>query len=71
MTDDAPSLHEPRFLRFGTLWRVVAIMSFVWAVGGRLDGADLQELIAVPLVMAAWASGIFILDRWVVRDDQT
>jgi hypothetical protein len=36
-----------------------------------LDGADLQELIAVPLVIAAWASGIFILDRWVVKDDQT
>jgi hypothetical protein len=72
MTDQAPSLHEPHSLRFtfGALWRVVAILSLVWAVGGSLDGADLEELIAVPLVMAAWALGVFVLDRWVVKADQ-
>jgi hypothetical protein len=72
VTDDAPPLDEPHRLRFtfGALWRVVVILSLVWAVGGSLDGADLEELIAVPLVMAAWALGVFILDRWVVKADQ-
>jgi hypothetical protein len=72
MTDHAPTLYEPRFLRFtfGALWRAVVIISFVWIIGGTLDGATPQEIIAVPLVVAAWAFGIFILDRWVVRGDQ-
>jgi hypothetical protein len=55
---------------FGALWRVLIILSLVWAVGGSLDGADMEELIAVPLVMAAWALGVFVLDRWVVKADQ-
>src|SRR5580658_5093943 len=69
MTDHAPSSHEPGSLRFtfGALWRVLVILTLVWAVGGSLDGADLEELIAVPLVMAAWALGVFVLDRWVVK----
>jgi hypothetical protein len=69
MTDRAPALYEPNSLRFtfSALWRVAVILSLVWAAGGTLDGADLQELIAVPLVMAAWALGFFILDRWVVK----
>jgi hypothetical protein len=72
MTDYAPSLQEPHSLSFtfGALWRAVVVLSLVWAVGGSLDGADLEELIAVPLVMAAWALGVFILDRWVVKVDQ-
>jgi hypothetical protein len=72
MTDQAPTLHEPRFLRFtfGALWRAVVIISFVWIIGGTLDGATLQEIVAVPLVVAAWAFGMFFLDRWVVTGDQ-
>jgi hypothetical protein len=67
MTDHAPSLRELRFTFGAFFWRVVVILSLVWAVGGSLDGADLEELIAVPLVMAVWALGVFILDRWVVK----
>jgi hypothetical protein len=72
MTDQAPTLHEPRFLRFtfGALWRAVVIISFVWIICGTLDGATLQEIVAVPLVVAAWAFGMFFLDRWVVTGDQ-
>jgi hypothetical protein len=72
MTDHAPALHEPRFWRFtfGTLCRAVVIISFVWIIGGTLDGANPQEIIAVPLVVATWAFGIFILDRWVATGDQ-
>jgi hypothetical protein len=66
MTDHAPSPRELRFA-FGAFWRVVVILSLVWAVGGSLDGANLEELIAVPLVMPVWALGVFILDRWVVK----
>jgi hypothetical protein len=57
MIDHAPTLHE-RLALFG---RAVVIISFVWIIGGTLDGADPQEIIAVPLVVAAWAFGIFIL----------
>ena len=73
MTDHAPSPHERYSLRFtfGALWRVVVILSLVWAVGGSLDGAAPEELIGVPLVMAVWALGIFILDRWVVEAFKT
>jgi hypothetical protein len=49
---------------------VVAILSLVWAVGGTLDGADPEELIAVRLVMTAWALAVFILDRRVVKADR-
>jgi hypothetical protein len=61
MTDHAPTLYEPRFLRFtfGALGRAVVIISFVF--GGTLDGATPQEIVAVPLVGATWAFGIFFL----------
>jgi hypothetical protein len=66
MTDHVvPGLREPRWT-FGSICRVVVIVSLAWVVGGSYDGADLKELIAVPLVVAAWACGIFILDRWVM-----
>jgi hypothetical protein len=73
MIDQAPTLHEPRFLRFtfGALWRAVVIISFVSIIGRTLDGPTPREIVAVPLVVAAWTFGIFILDRWVVRGDQT
>jgi hypothetical protein len=73
MTDQAPTLHQPRFLRFtfGALWRAVVIISFVWVIGGTLDRAAPQEIIAVPLVVGMWAFGTFILDCWVVRGNQT
>jgi hypothetical protein len=45
MSDQEPTLH----------WRAVVIISFVWMVGGILDGATPQEIVAVPLVVAAWA----------------
>jgi hypothetical protein len=66
MTDDVPDPYDRRPLTFGALWRTLAIVTLAWVVGGSLDGADLKELIAVPLVVAAWAFGIFILDRWVM-----
>jgi hypothetical protein len=67
MSDHAPALYEPHSLKFTftALWRAGVILSLVWAVGGSLDGADMQELIALPLVMAVWALGFLILDRWV------
>jgi hypothetical protein len=66
MADHAPYPYDRRPLTFGALWRTVVIASLAWVVGGSLDGADLHELIAVPLVMAAWVFGIFILDHWVM-----
>jgi hypothetical protein len=72
MIDHAPTQHESPFLRFtfGALWRAVVIISFVWIIGGTLDGATPEEIVAVPLVVAAWAFGILVLDRWVVTGDQ-
>jgi hypothetical protein len=69
MTHHAPTLRGPGFLRFtfGALWRAVVIVSLVWIIGGTLDAATPEEILAVPLVVAAWAFGIFILDRWVVK----
>jgi hypothetical protein len=68
MTDLAPSLHEPHSLRFtfGALWRTLLIVSLALVVAGSFDGGDLRELIVVPLVVAAWMCGIYILDRWVM-----
>jgi hypothetical protein len=66
MTDHTPDRYDRRPLTFGALWRTLVIVTLAWVVGGSLDGADLKELIAVPLVVAAWAFGIFILDHWVM-----
>ena len=68
MTDHAPSLHEPHSLRFtfDALWRMLVIVSLALVVAGSFDGGDLKELIVVPLVVAAWVCGIYILDRWVM-----
>jgi hypothetical protein len=65
MSDHAPDPYDRRSLTFGALWRTVVIVLLAWVVGGRLDGAGLKVLIAVPLIVAAWAYGILILDRWV------
>jgi hypothetical protein len=63
MTDHVVTgLQESRWT-FGSVCRVVVIASLAWAVGGSFDGADLDEHIAVPLLVAAWGGGIFILDR--------
>jgi hypothetical protein len=39
--------------------------SIAWAVGGTLDGGTPSELLAVPVIVAAWISAVVILDRWV------
>jgi hypothetical protein len=66
MTDDVPDASGRRPLTFGAVWRTLAIITLAWVIGGSLDGADLKELIAVPLVVAAWGFGILLLDRWAV-----
>jgi hypothetical protein len=67
MTVRVPPLHELRPLKvtFGVLWRVGVLGSFIWVIGDALDGGGLLDLIAVPLLVIAWAWSIVILDRWV------
>jgi hypothetical protein len=48
-----------------TLWRVGILASIAWAVGGALDGGTPSELLAVPMIVAAWISAVVFLDRWV------
>jgi hypothetical protein len=66
MNDHAPNLYDRRPSAFGALWRTLIIVSLTLVVGGGFDRGDLKELIAVPLIVAAWVCGIFILDRWVM-----
>ncbi len=49
----------------GTLWRVGFFASIAWAVGGALDGGTPSELLAVPVIVAAWISAVVFLDRWL------
>jgi hypothetical protein len=60
-------LHElrPLSVKFGVLWRVSALGSLIWVIGDALDGGSLPDLIAVPLLVIAWAWSIVILDHWV------
>jgi hypothetical protein len=37
------------------------------AIGPALDGAGLAEAAGVPVLMAAWAAAVLLIDRWVVR----
>jgi hypothetical protein len=37
------------------------------AIGPALDGAGLAEPAGVPVLMAAWAAAVVLIDRWVVR----
>jgi hypothetical protein len=37
------------------------------AIGPALDGAGLAEAAGVPVLMAAWAAAVVLIDRWVVR----
>ena len=52
-------------LASGTLWRAGILASIAWAIGGALDGGTLSELLAVPLIVAAWIFIVVFLDRWV------
>jgi hypothetical protein len=66
MTDHEPALRErlPVKFSFGALL-VAAAVSSVWIIIEAIQGADLQSLIAVPLLVGAWLWGILALDRWV------
>jgi hypothetical protein len=66
MTDHAPDPYDRRPSTFGALWPTLIIVSPALVVAGSFDGGDLKELVAVPLVVATWVCGIFILDRWVM-----
>jgi hypothetical protein len=55
-------------LTSGTLWRVGILASIAWAIGGALDGGTPSELLAVPVIVAAWISAVVFLDRWVRAD---
>jgi len=57
----------PMNLSFATLWRVGLLASIVWAIGGALDGASPLELLAVPVIVAAWLSAVVLIDRWVTK----
>jgi hypothetical protein len=46
-------------------WRAGVLASIAWAIGGALDGATLSELLAVPIIVAAWISIAVLIDRWV------
>jgi hypothetical protein len=66
MADNVPALQEqlPVNFSFGALL-VGAAVSSVWIIIEAIQGADLQSLIAVPLLVGAWLWGILALDRWV------
>jgi hypothetical protein len=66
MADHEPALRErlPVKFSFGALL-VGAAVSSVWIIIEAIQGADLQSLIAVPLLVGAWLWGILALDRWV------
>jgi hypothetical protein len=55
-------------LTSGTLWRAGILASIAWAIGGALDGGTPSELLAVPVIVAAWISAVVFLDRWVRAD---
>jgi hypothetical protein len=56
--DDFPS---PIFLSAAGL-----LAMLVLAIGPAMDGAGLAEAVAVPVLMAAWAAAVVLIDRWVV-----
>jgi hypothetical protein len=56
---DFPNLTSP------VLWRAGVFVSLAWAIGGALDGGTVPELIAVPMLVAAWISAVVFVDRWV------
>jgi hypothetical protein len=65
MTDHVPTLN----FTFGAIWRVTGVtvlVSLLWIIGDAFDGGS-QSPIVVPLLVAAWMCGIFILDRWVSK----
>jgi hypothetical protein len=66
MTHYAPDLFDRHTSTFGALWRTLIIVSLALVVAGSFDGGNLKELIVVPLVVAAWVCGIYILDHWVM-----
>jgi hypothetical protein len=49
----------------GALWRAGILASIVWAIGEALDGGTPSEILAVPVIVAAWISVVVFLDRWV------
>jgi hypothetical protein len=56
--DDFPS---PAFIGSAALLALLLL-----AIGPALDGAGLAEAIGVPVLMAAWAAAVVLIDRWVV-----
>jgi hypothetical protein len=44
---------------------VVALCAWVFA--GMLDGAASTEIVGVPVLLAAWAAALALIDRWVTK----
>jgi hypothetical protein len=56
--DDFPS---PAFIGIAGILAMLLL-----AIGPALDGAGLAETAEVPVLMAAWAAAVVLIDRWVV-----
>jgi hypothetical protein len=52
-------------LMLGPRWRLAALASLVWAIGGSLDGKGWWSLVAVPLLVGVWICAVLVVDRWV------
>jgi hypothetical protein len=48
-------------------WVLVVVLCVVWAVECQLEGNSAIETVVAPLLVCAWLSAIFLLDRWVLR----
>jgi hypothetical protein len=55
------SRHAVAFAQVG----VVALCAWVFA--GMLDDAASTEIVGVPVLLAAWAAALALIDRWVTK----
>jgi hypothetical protein len=57
--DDFPS---PAFF-----WGAGLLALLLLAIGPALDGAGFAKAAGVPVLMAAWAAAVVLIDRWAAR----
>jgi hypothetical protein len=63
-------LEMPRFFELvrRDWWWSVLTACLIWAVESMLEGNTLIEVLIGPIMVAAWAGVILLLDRWITSD---
>jgi hypothetical protein len=60
-------MEMPSPLKRPDWWLLAIVICALWVIDCVLDGNTFLETLTGPVIVALWAGGIYLIDRWVVK----